>query len=422
MKYLSILMILLSSVYFSTLPNDHRKLCGTILDATSGQPVYLANVSILGTALGVVSDQQGRFELKVPKHLQEDSLSISYLSYDSHRVKVSDIQADSCLEVRLNRSAYLLSEVRVQASRGAEPDRLQRIIQRIGSNHYKGRFLLEGFYREIIRDREVPVLFAEAACQIYDNGYNKPIDRNKHYIKAIRKTKDFRGLDSAAVKIESRINVNGLYTLLYDDFIRNHLIDRCSGSSPYLNANFPQHFYYRFDSSLVHEGEKVSHISFYSGEANGEFIEENYLRVRDSDAAIIEMQIGKKINVLFFKNFVPDYFKYYVLDDNFFAKRVNIKYQEYKGWWFLKYLSVEESFGSEFSIDQDKMFFRFKEFLVTDVALNKHSKSGRKKYSPLDISRNMHEQDVTYKAKLWENYNRVSNPTLEKIYDQLSKK
>ena len=60
---------------------------GILIDSLDRNPVYYANMGIVGKETGTVSDIDGVFELVVPDSLKNDSLNIQrYLLYQSYAI------------------------------------------------------------------------------------------------------------------------------------------------------------------------------------------------------------------------------------------------------------------------------------------------------------------------------------------------
>lgn len=70
---------------------EDRTITGTVTDATNGEPLIGANILVVGTTIGTVTDVDGEFSLTVPDDAQE--LEISYTGYAAKRVAIgaSDI-------------------------------------------------------------------------------------------------------------------------------------------------------------------------------------------------------------------------------------------------------------------------------------------------------------------------------------------
>lgn len=87
---------------------------GQVVDATSGEPLPFANVQVLGTTLGAITDANGRFTLKeVPT--KSVRLRISYVGYRSQDFKVTAPGSDQVF--RLAQAQINMEEVVVSANR-----------------------------------------------------------------------------------------------------------------------------------------------------------------------------------------------------------------------------------------------------------------------------------------------------------------
>ena len=61
---------------------------GTVTDSTTGSPLIGANVFVMGTALGNVTDREGEFRIvKVPRGSY--TLKVSYLGYHARQISVT---------------------------------------------------------------------------------------------------------------------------------------------------------------------------------------------------------------------------------------------------------------------------------------------------------------------------------------------
>lgn len=83
-----------------------QRVTGTVLDQETGEPLIGATVQVAGTAIGAVTDMEGRFELEVPPG--QSTLLVSYVGYANQQVQVQG----STVNVRLSSGAgMLLDEV-----------------------------------------------------------------------------------------------------------------------------------------------------------------------------------------------------------------------------------------------------------------------------------------------------------------------
>ncbi len=74
-----------------------RKISGTVTDASSGEPLIGANVLVVGTGEGAVTDLDGKYQLNVPAGVSR--LQFSYTGYTSQEIEIG---ASSVIDVRLS--------------------------------------------------------------------------------------------------------------------------------------------------------------------------------------------------------------------------------------------------------------------------------------------------------------------------------
>lgn len=82
-----------------------RRISGTITDAASGEPLIGANVLVVGTGEGTVTDFDGKYELSVPAGY--DRLQFSYTGYTSQEINLG---ASDVIDVQLE-AGEVLEEV-----------------------------------------------------------------------------------------------------------------------------------------------------------------------------------------------------------------------------------------------------------------------------------------------------------------------
>ena len=107
-------MLLLASFIFSC-PClwAQGTISGTVSDATSGNPLVGATVSILGGSGGGLTNQSGQFSFRVAVN-PPFSLKVTYVGYDSDTVEVNSFSQK--LSINLGESAVALDEVVITAA------------------------------------------------------------------------------------------------------------------------------------------------------------------------------------------------------------------------------------------------------------------------------------------------------------------
>ena len=115
-----------SSKVFAAAPPDRCSFSGTVTDAASGEPVYMAYVMLKEPGLWAVTDAKGRFIINdVP--LGTHSVEVSFLGYDSWQKSISFSRNISDLAIKLQVLSLSLEEVVVTAKEGGEITSTSRI-------------------------------------------------------------------------------------------------------------------------------------------------------------------------------------------------------------------------------------------------------------------------------------------------------
>jgi TonB-linked SusC/RagA family outer membrane protein len=102
-KYVFVILWLITVGF---LFGQERSISGKVIDATSGDPLIFANVSIEGTTQGVETDLDGEFTLNGVK--EDAILVVSYLGYTSKKIELTD---EDYYEIQLASDAQVLEDV-----------------------------------------------------------------------------------------------------------------------------------------------------------------------------------------------------------------------------------------------------------------------------------------------------------------------
>jgi iron complex outermembrane receptor protein len=88
---------------------------GVIIDSDNKEPIIGANISVIGTLLGDVTDRKGNFRIKS----ESDSLAIE-IQYAGYEKKVLSIHSNNKLNIELKRRTYHSNELIVSANKKTE--------------------------------------------------------------------------------------------------------------------------------------------------------------------------------------------------------------------------------------------------------------------------------------------------------------
>ena len=106
---ITFLVVILFSYAYSVAQNVVFK--GKVTDSVNGDPLPYASIIVKGTTIGTTTDMDGNFKLVIP--LQEGTVVISYIGYDTYSTAISDKMA-GFYTVKLVPSGISLGEVVVK--------------------------------------------------------------------------------------------------------------------------------------------------------------------------------------------------------------------------------------------------------------------------------------------------------------------
>ncbi len=100
----------------SCIPAYSQILKGRITD-TKNEPLPFANIWIAGTTNGVMSNDDGHFELPVKSGNRNDTLVFAFVGYETQKAAINTLDTDKELHIRLKEKTMSLQEVIVVAHR-----------------------------------------------------------------------------------------------------------------------------------------------------------------------------------------------------------------------------------------------------------------------------------------------------------------
>ena len=98
---------------------------GIVVDAASKEPLPYVHIGIFHKNMGVISRDNGEFEINVENALPHEALTFSMIGYETRHIKIQEINKPY-IEVRLSPRTYLLKEVVIDESRISNPVKLGR--------------------------------------------------------------------------------------------------------------------------------------------------------------------------------------------------------------------------------------------------------------------------------------------------------
>ncbi|MCU4154649.1 carboxypeptidase-like regulatory domain-containing protein [Carboxylicivirga sp. A043] len=373
------------------------RLIGTVYDKDDGTTLPLVNVTVMGKPLGSITNNQGQYEFKLPSHYAGEQLAFSFLGYHTSYFNVP--QHDSLINIELQPTSIQLNEIEVTYK-----DPL-KIIEQL-QNHYPENYInqqcvLEGFFRESIKQDGAYVQVSEAIIQIIKPSYAKPSSMERvKFIKG-RKKNDLQSMDFVDFKLEggpfqfSRVDIaryqdffsadNELYKYNYDgiDVLDEEIVYKVK-FKPLTD-----------DGDLLYYGILYIHADSYAL-VRSEFHLTNRA-LRSSGRSLIR-KASRKIKV---KPMKASYFiDYRKLQDKWILNRI-------KGEIVVKINERKHKINSEFTATT--------ELLISDCEVN-----GKYKLKPSELYKSrfvLADQIKETDEQFWKNYNIIRpDESLEKVF------
>ncbi|KXX68062.1 carboxypeptidase-like regulatory domain-containing protein [Flammeovirga sp. SJP92] len=130
MKYFYIFFILL---FIHHLSFGQKILNGQIKNAKSNQYIPYVNVASMHKGIGTVSDQKGKFTLKIQAELNEnDKVTFSCIGYKTKHLSIEELYQNS--EIYLQPDTVVLDEVSI-TSRQTKEKAPQHKVKKLGKSH-----------------------------------------------------------------------------------------------------------------------------------------------------------------------------------------------------------------------------------------------------------------------------------------------
>jgi hypothetical protein len=93
------------------------RVSGTLLTAEKKEPIGYANIGILNTSVGTISNEDGSFTLDIPEKYYGSSLLFAALGFERKSFVVSELSPDNSIVVYLQEQSTMLKNITVQSRR-----------------------------------------------------------------------------------------------------------------------------------------------------------------------------------------------------------------------------------------------------------------------------------------------------------------
>ena len=365
---------------------------GKVLDKETSLPLANASIGIKGKYIGTIANEQGEFEIHIPKDFSTDTLYISILGYWNFFLKIDENNSDQTLDVFLAPRPMILQEVVISPGLTSQ-EKINKSFENVTKNYPTQPFVMEGFYREIKKVNGVYVSLIEAAVDLYDrHGYKNCKVKNRHRLEDI---------DEMGVIRQIRKSYNFLHEELENEIgLQNNLL-------AYLLVQNPVKYPTRISNAKAWQENTV----YLNDKIVYEIIEQlNGVEIKyylDSDTyAVLEYSEIRKGN--YFERKISD-----SISLKYFDMIKTVRFSSIKGMLYPKHLKLSWKV-EKYSLGSHKPVVTLEtdlELLLNRIDMKifklPSSKEKMKIYS-------LEWQSGKYNAAFWKNYNMIKETPLNK--------
>ena len=393
--------------YFLKDSVKYESFAGRVLDKNTLSPLVFASIQLEKSNVGVVTNSDGDFIIKVPSDKTDQKLAITHLGYKNAEVDLSQLNKSMNI-IYMEAAIFPIEEIKIRPN-NAE-DLLRAAIRNKSLNYSNDPVMMTSFYRETIKQNKNYVAVAEAVIDIYKAPYYKTADVDRSKIYKGRKSQDVKKMDTVIIKMQG-----GPYTSLLLDIVKN--------PGDILSQDLFEFYDYKIEGMNYVNDRQAYVISFKQKDFVNEPLYEGIIYLDFENLAItgIDFNLNTKnieqaTNLLVRKK--PATMNIDVLGANYLTR-----YRETNGIWHLSYVRSE----LELKCKWDKKLFSslytlMSEMAVTDMDASNVDKLKFKdsaKYSDILAEQVSQFEDPDY----WGDYNIIKpDESIEAAIDRLNRK
>ncbi|MBP1669135.1 MAG: hypothetical protein H6Q21_1501, partial [Bacteroidetes bacterium] len=380
---------------------------GKVIDALTKKPIVFANVYLLNSSIGTITNSDGDFILKVPPSETDKTVGVSFIGYHNAELKLSAFKPEDNV-ITLEPSSVQIKEVIIRTSDPTEL--LQMAMHRINENYKVSPEMLIAFYRETIKQNRNYVAVSEAVLDVYKAPYDNDFDVDRVKIFKGRKSQDVKKMDTLIFKLQG-----GPRTSFLLDVVKN--------PGALLSADFIDYYNFAFGGFVSIDGRDNYVIEFdqkdnvnyplYKGKV---YLDTKNLAFSRLDFELSDKGIDLADNELVRKKPID-------LKVNVIGAHYLINYRVLDEQWYLNHVRSELSFECKW---QKKLFkstyVTALEMAVTD---REDEKVDKFKYKESARMSDIFADQVTYfgDGDFWGEYNYIKpDESIESAISKLNRK
>jgi len=363
---------------------------GKIIDRESKEVLPYTSISVFKRNIGIISNIDGEFDLKIPEAMLEDTLVISCMGYKQYRLPITKIDEEPAI-IFLQPTSIQLKEINIIAVN--PQDVLGRILSKISLNYPRDPEIMTSFYREVLKQDDNYIDVAEAVMEIRKSSYDNNFSEDKvKYIKG-RKSLDVKPFQFVDFKIQG-----GPYYITKLDVVKT--------LDTFLDPEFRDFYKYSFDEIIEFDNRDTYVIKFKPREKVDDPCYQGKLYVDMSSFALVhaEFEVSRSGLKFAHESLIRKKPK------DFYVRPIQVNYQvSYRrsgGKWHLSNAQAAIKFRVKSKKDKiNSIFHSTSELLITDFKADEGTHFKRNEiFSSKDI---FTEFVSNHDESFWGNYNTI---------------
>jgi len=205
-KFMLFLVVLLAG-QASLIAQQKRLITGSVIDVATKATLPFVTVSLKKKLIGVVTNEEGKFDLYLPAEILADTLLVNYLGYKHFLMDIAEIKDP--ITIKLEETVVELEEIVV---RPLMPEHYIRMAtRRIAENYPKAPFQTDAYYREKILENKNLIKSDEGVFKTFYPSYIDTV-KNLHQLMIFRRAENAQGIAFMSRQLKKKKQQDSLKT------------------------------------------------------------------------------------------------------------------------------------------------------------------------------------------------------------------
>ena len=386
---------------------EYFKVEGNITN-TEKQAIPYANISIKGTSIGAMSNEDGNFILNVSEEYIYDTIVVSHIGYKAYYFIIDKLHLINN-KIELSEALYSIGEVSISP---IDPFKLiQKAITQIPQNYNDTEYESEGFYREVITENDKYIEFAEGIISVLHKPYivNEK-KQESDLIKLVQSRRKKNELEEYELSNKVSNPIGGPVSCIKYNSIKKH--------PSFLGPNAQKSYDYKLLDIMEYLGREVYVVEFDQNNDVKKALYKGTIYIDKESLAFIKFNYRKSTKGIKYglpRGLNKAILKLLSMNMDGFDRKVTVDYKFYDSKWHLNSINYTEVASF---IRNEKLYdiISTKNYLTTkinDAISNSYQKDEVLK------SGEFKDQIGEYDENFWGNYNII--PLNEVLQKQLNK-